>query len=62
MAKGSCPLGHCQKCGDTNGPWSLVNNKWLCDMCADEEEAKQVSVIGVDDIQNMIEENNNKGE
>lgn len=56
MSKGFCALGHCQRCGDTIGPWSLVGNEWLCDSCADIAESEQVNVLGADDIQNMIEQ------
>lgn len=41
MGKRFSTLGHCQRCGDTQGPWSLINNMWLCDICADAEERKQ---------------------
>ena len=56
MSKGFCALGHCQRCGDTIGPWSLVGNEWLCDSCADIAEGEQVNVLGADDIQEMVEQ------
>lgn len=56
MSKGFCALGHCSRCGDTIGPWSLIGTEWLCDACADEAEKEEVNVLGADDIQNMIEQ------
>lgn len=56
MGKGFYALGHCSRCGDTIGPWSLIGNEWLCDTCADEAEKEQVNVLGADDIQEMIEQ------
>jgi len=69
MGKGFYALGHCSRCGDTIGPWSLIGNEWLCDMCAekqelaneselkaDEAESEQVNVLGADAIQDMIEQ------
>ena len=39
MAKGFGPIGHCARCGDTQGPWSLYEGiGWLCDVCAEEED------------------------
>lgn len=39
MAKGFRALGHCVKCGDTQGPWSLYPGwGWVCDQCAEELE------------------------
>ena len=26
-------LGICAVCGDTNGPWGLYKERWLCDSC-----------------------------
>ena len=58
MGKGFYALGHCSRCGDTIGPWSLIGNEWLCDMCAEKQETEneQVNVLGADDIQEMIEQ------
>ena len=35
----SC-LGICYKCGDTNGPWTLHQNGWLCVDCEVKENGK----------------------
>ena len=57
MSKGFCALGHCQRCGDTIGPWSLVNGQWLCDTCADEVESNQINILDTDPIQDITEDN-----
>lgn len=33
-------LGVCYKCGDTNGPWTLHQNGWLCEDCEVKENGK----------------------
>ena len=39
MPKGFRAIGHCAKCGDTQGPWSLYPGwGWVCDQCAEELE------------------------
>ena len=39
MSKGFTGIGHCAKCGDTQGPWTHFKGVgWLCDICADEYE------------------------
>ena len=47
MAKGFCGMGHCCRCGDQNGPWSLYPGiGWLCDRCAEEEDKNNVRETG----------------
>ena len=42
MGKGFGGIGHCKRCGDTQGPWTLYPGiGWLCDMCADAEDRAQ---------------------
>lgn len=58
MAKGFVSLGHCVKCGDTQGPWSLYPGwGWVCDMCADQLDAVNNSLKEKDE-ENEDEERN----
>ena len=36
-------LGVCYKCGNTNGPWTLRQNGWLCEDCEVKENGKPES-------------------
>lgn len=58
MSKGFYGIGHCAHCGDTEGPWSLIGNEWLCDACADLEESKTVNILNSDPVQDMVEDEN----
>lgn len=42
MSKGFTGIGHCSRCGDTIGPWTLVKGVgWVCDRCCEEVETEQ---------------------
>lgn len=58
MAKGFRALGHCVKCGDTQGPWSLYPGwGWVCDQCAEELE-KEDNMLN--ELMETVKENGNE--
>lgn len=28
-------IGHCARCGDTQGPWEWYEDRWLCEDCGE---------------------------
>lgn len=34
-------LGVCYKCANTNGPWILTSQGWLCEDCEEKENGKR---------------------
>ena len=53
MAKRFGIIGHCARCGDTEGPWTVYKGiGLLCDMCAEEED-KRLDARG--DLKNNID-------
>lgn len=32
---------HCALCGNTNGPWSLIKGRWVCEDCEEKHFKKR---------------------
>lgn len=59
-------LGVCYRCGDTNGPWTLIAGGWYCDNCyeiiKEKIEKKEKLIAGkviAEEYKNYVRERTN---